>query len=501
MEEELKQKGTPYQEEFWATENLATYVEGKDELNLAEFPISGIGSRSDPNIKTLRFEDRTYDKASSQMIHRKLTITASDEYGLPTAADDEVLLGLLQMTRIQQFASPTVSFTPYKLMSILGWQPTSYNYKRIREAINRWSGVTLYYENAWRDKKTGEWKDATFHFIENAEFYRPGKKGLLAQEGDSMIRWNEIVFRNFREGNLKTLDFHFYRNLDGGVAKRMFRFLDKRFYYRHRLTFALEPFCCDKIGITRATKVSYTGRATVDVAQLKRRLMTGIKELEQVGFISTMSEEERFTKDSAGVWQVHFEKLTATTAEAAQQPVLNMEVEEVGVLEGRLIGHGVSKSQARRLVSEYDEDRVAEKLEVLEFLLAKGGENEPQNRGGWLQKAISDDYSAPKGFKSSAQLQKEAHERAETLRKRKEEAELKAKQDQAKEAAQKAKDEQEMKQVETYLSSLTPLETEKLEEEALRNQPAALTRVGSAFRKALIQSHVLRLLQVMTSEN
>jgi hypothetical protein len=34
-------------------------------------------------------------------ISRKLTITASDQYGLPTAPDDEILLGLLQLSRIQ----------------------------------------------------------------------------------------------------------------------------------------------------------------------------------------------------------------------------------------------------------------------------------------------------------------------------------------------------------------------------------------------------------------
>jgi len=155
------------------------------------------------------------------------------------------------MSRLQKFESPSVTFTPYQLIRILGWTVSTYNYKRIREAIDRWLGVTLYDENAWRDKKTGQWVDASFHFIEFAEFYKPGKEGVMAQEGSSVIKWNDLIFRNFKEGNLKTLDFHFYRSLESGIAKRMFRFLDKRFHFRSRLSFVLEAFACEKIGLTR----------------------------------------------------------------------------------------------------------------------------------------------------------------------------------------------------------------------------------------------------------
>jgi len=73
-------------------------------------------------------------------------------------------------------------------------------------------------------------------------------------------------------------------------------------------------------------------------------------------------------------------------------------IEELTPLEGRLIGHGVSRSQARKLVSEYDDTRIEAQLESLEFLLLRGGENVPINRGGWLVKAIAENYSAPRGF-------------------------------------------------------------------------------------------------------
>ena len=48
--------------------------------------------------KTLEFTDEIFDKSRNERVTRKLTITASDKYGLPTAMDDEVILGLIQLT-------------------------------------------------------------------------------------------------------------------------------------------------------------------------------------------------------------------------------------------------------------------------------------------------------------------------------------------------------------------------------------------------------------------
>lgn len=480
----------PIQSELFS-DMITEYRDGRDELNLAEFPISAIGSRSDPNLKTLKFEDRSFDKAAGEMIDRKLIVTASDEYGLPTTSDDEVLLGLLQISRLQKFESPTVTFTPYQLLRILGWSVSTYNYQRIREAINRWVGVTLYYDNAWRDKQTGQWVDAKFHFIEFVEFYKQGKEGAFAANGASVIKWNELIFRNFREGNLKTLDFHLFRALGSGIAKRLFRFLDKRFYHRKNLVFALEAFACDKIGLTRPIKVSSNKKTTVDIAQIKRRLLPGIIELEKHKFIFPKSPEDRFTKDPTGVWQVHFERYIEGDD---RQQELVIEVEDIGLLEGRLIGHGVSKAQSRRLVSEYDDERVESQLDGLEFLLAKGGEGAPENRAGWVVKAITENYGPPRGFKPRAQIAHEAQERAEKAKAKEESLRKKKLSQEMDKVSEKEREAMETEKVETYLASLNAKERDALERDALKDSPNAVGRVSSPFRRAVVHTYVLELL-------
>jgi hypothetical protein len=61
---------------------------GRDEMNLSEFPITLVAERVPGGCKTLTFEGK----------HGKLTVTGSDAYGLPTAPDADVIVGLLALT-------------------------------------------------------------------------------------------------------------------------------------------------------------------------------------------------------------------------------------------------------------------------------------------------------------------------------------------------------------------------------------------------------------------
>ena len=353
-------------------------------------------------------------------------------------------------------------------------------------------GVTLYYENAWRDKRTGQWIDASFHFLEQVEFYKPGQESALAPQGYSVFKWNDLVFRNFREGNLKILDFHFYRSLEGGISKRLFRFLDKRFYKRKSLSFDLEAFACEKIGLTRPIKMNPSGRPTTDIAQIKRRLLKAIQELESIGYIKILPPLERFTKDTGGTWEVHFER--QLPSEEQVQTTLEIEAEELSPLEGRLVGHGVTRSQARKLISEYDDARIEVQLEVLEFLLVRGGETAPTNRGGWLVKAIVENYSLPRGFKSSAQLAEENRQKAEKAKERQEAARRKNAEEGAEQARESADWEKNQTRISEYLESLSPQERLEVEMAALSASPLGRGQISLRLRQSIIDNYVLDIL-------
>ena len=285
-----------------AVETLAVVDEGyKDELNLAEFPIAALADRVPDGQHSLVFEDQL-DQREGPPIVRRLTITGSPKGGLPTALDDEVMVGLIQLTkRRNNFSEPKVTFSRYELIELLGWPQSGASYQRIEEALLRWVGVVLMYENAWWDNTAKSWVDETFHILDNVTLYdrerrrlagkaaagkraaAGGRRGGEAPLPLSSFRWNEAIFRSFQAGNLKQLDLEFYLDLRLPTTKRMFRFLDKRFYRRERVDFDLKSFACNHIGMS----------ASYAPTELKRRLRPALDELEEKGFLEPLSTDER----------------------------------------------------------------------------------------------------------------------------------------------------------------------------------------------------------------
>src|SRR3954453_24045588 len=88
---------------------------GRDELNLAEFPITLLADRVPDGCKTLVFEDTVFDQQANSVVTRRLTITGSDRSRLPTAVDDEILVALIQLTKLKHFESRRANFTRYGL--------------------------------------------------------------------------------------------------------------------------------------------------------------------------------------------------------------------------------------------------------------------------------------------------------------------------------------------------------------------------------------------------
>ena len=111
--------------------------EGRDEMNLAEFPLSLLADRAGPDQRSLCFEDSIWDEGRKERVARKLTVTASAEHGLPTALDDEVLLGLVQLSRQRNFEDRKVPFTRYQLIELLGWSRDGRSYGRLEESLHR----------------------------------------------------------------------------------------------------------------------------------------------------------------------------------------------------------------------------------------------------------------------------------------------------------------------------------------------------------------------------
>ncbi|MBI1213742.1 MAG: replication initiator protein A [Alphaproteobacteria bacterium] len=354
----------------------------RDELNFAEFPIASVSDTIADNQKTLEFSDEIFDPSTGSTVTRTLSITAADKFGLPTALDDEVLLGLMQLSCEQGFTDRKVHFSRYELIKLLGWRDESKSYKRIEDSLNRWTGVTLQYRKAWWSKEEQCWVNETFHVIDQVTVFdreRIARRRKMAkgspEKALSSFVWNETVFQSFKAGYIKSLDFDFFKSLDSAISKRMFRFLDKRFYHKARWEFDLRVFACEHVGLSK----NYSN------SELKRKLLPAVRELEHRGFLERLSDSDRFVQVRVGEWKVVFVK--------AGKRVMNLPREEDDSLVRELTARGITERSARKLVSQYERPRIEEKLKLFDALRTRGGEGGIRNRAGWLYAAIVHDYS------------------------------------------------------------------------------------------------------------
>src|SRR5262245_30411844 len=143
----------------------------RDELNFAEFPLAALADTVPDGQNTLVYTDTIFDRGQNRPVTRKLTIAASQEHGLPTALDDEVILGLVQLTAKGNFADKKVHFSRYELIKELDWRDEAKSYDRVEQSLKRWLGVTLYYDKAWWSKEESCWVDESFHILEQVTLF------------------------------------------------------------------------------------------------------------------------------------------------------------------------------------------------------------------------------------------------------------------------------------------------------------------------------------------
>jgi len=452
---------------------------GRDEMNLAEFPLSGLSNRLKGEKSTLVFEERVADKERGGTVDRRLTVSPSVEYGLPRALDDEVILGLVQLSKATDFSGRNVSFVPAELFRILGWREEGRSYTRLETSLKRWLGVTLYYNNAWRDNAKKIWVDEHFHLLERVVVRRRRTGGDTRLPGKSRglwsVTWNEVVFRSFEAGYLKKLDMELYRELHLTAAKRMYRFLDKRLHFRRHRTFDLRTFACEHIGFGRRD----------DNSQLKRRFNPAIDELEKAGFLEPISKKNRYRRVCRGKWEVVFERKRRKDAN-----------ESLGSLEAALTERGVWEPVAVRLVRDHPASSINAAIEEFDEKV-KGKThvsvgNPPGLLVAWINERCTIGARNEKG-PASLELEKPCPKSREQQ----------SQTEPRKDASAMA--------VKRYLGSLSPKAQELLEEEAFagaephlkegyqRSLDAGSKELQGEYREMIISSHVRKVLAAKPS--
>ncbi len=377
---------------------------GRDEMNLAEFPIAALTDHVPRGQNTIRFADGS----------GSLVVTGSDAYGLPTAADADVVVALIQLTKRRNgFQAPAVHFSRAELIEILGWPVSGRSYKRLTESLMRWSTTSLKYEGTWWDRRSRRKVNAVFHILNEVVLLDrsgPGEGGP-GEPPRSYFAWNKIFLGSCQAGNLKRLDLGVYFALEHASSKRLYRFLDKRLHREPDQTFDLAEVAFERVGLSRA----YVGKkGAINIAKVREKLRPAVAELESAGFLIPLGPEDRYRKRDGG-WDVRFVRTgEPRPPEAAPEGLL---ADPLGPATGPaappapaaaddpvegLVRRGVTRSKAEDLARRHPAASIDEKLQIFDWKLGKAPSGMTRNPAGWLVKAVDDGYPAPPGFESLA---------------------------------------------------------------------------------------------------
>ena len=385
----------------------ANWQHGTDELNLAEFPLAAISDRISDGIKTVTLEDSIFDRVERRQVTRRIVLSGSDQYGLPTAKDDDVLLACIQISKQQNFKSPHILFTRYELLKLLGWSDESKSYARLAHSLRRWKGLTIFSDRAFYDFAQKSWVNRDFGVFDSLYIYRKEADTGRGTRALSRFTWNEVLFSSFQSGYLKRIDWRLYTSLRSPIAKRLYRLLDKRFFRSNSVEFDLQDLASRKLRLS----------SSYNTAQIKRAMHSGIEELTQKWQLKSIPDSRRYAKQATGNWIVRFERVSHQkvigaivkpllvdfpSSELKHQPAVNLpklhQLNDVN-LQMALSKRGIGPAVAEELTQNFPLESLQTMLELFDWY-----NNRNQPRGpGFLIQAIRNPKSIemPRGFQSS----------------------------------------------------------------------------------------------------
>lgn len=465
-------------------------TKGRDELNLAEFPLFDLASRTPRGEKTLRYSRRAWDTSQKCFVERELTISGSDDYGLPQVRDGDVLFALLLIGK-QTGAFDAdgdeikIRCSIYQLLKVLGWDDGGKDYRRVIEAFDRWSGVTFRYKNAWYDNNKKQYEDGAFHLVSEFKARRGGKPGRRPRdqlnlfgkapgpsEHDSVITLSSRLSSSIRNNYIRTFNFDTYRQLSSAVAKQMFRFLGKRFFHSPHLEFDLVEFATQHVGMSDKYKP----------ADMIRKMEKPIRELETCGFIAPVNYTKRFERVARGKYLVRFSKPEDT--EVLSEAWQDATADQASIIES-LKQRGVTAATAAKIVLNPATplQSIRDKIELMDWLREEHPEL-VRNPGGFLVQAIRDDFALPPGFLTKSQRQQLKAGRAAAAREKDEARRRQLEQDEQERRDAEATYNASCDRLEAYVDSLDPKIQQSLLEAAQAETTAPFHVKGRAAFEA-----------------
>jgi hypothetical protein len=160
----------------------------------------------------------------------------------------------------------------------MGLKPGGSGYKQIEEALDRFKGTSIKAKNGFYDNARKFYATKNFGIIDDYELMDSSKPGPPGQDNFpfSYVNLGEVLYESIQAGYIKSLNMKTYFELEGPLAKRLYRYLDKKAYNKKKFEINLFTLAEVHLGLQKCKYLS----------QIKQQLSHAHEELVKAGFLN-----------------------------------------------------------------------------------------------------------------------------------------------------------------------------------------------------------------------
>ena len=248
----------------------------KDSINLCDMPLSCFAKVAQIDMFTegqvsVYATDPETKKPIYGFVRMYNMASSGDETPSVFSQDEEdVLVGLIELTYRHKFENQRVEFNSlYEIIKVLNWSRNQNNYNRLITSLKTLKSTTIE-TNMFYDNKKKLFGSALFSILDEVIIHERKPDGTEVYNKSGWIKWSDTVFKTFEDGLIKNIDIELYHNIKIPAARKLFRILDKRFYYGQEIWLPLEYLACNLLRLKKIGAWYYRNKLKDYAEELKK---------------------------------------------------------------------------------------------------------------------------------------------------------------------------------------------------------------------------------------
>ncbi|ULH17555.1 replication initiator protein A (plasmid) [Deinococcus sp. KNUC1210] len=336
-----------------STPRPVTEVKQFDETNLSRLGLISAQERIAESYTTWKtsFDANGHDGELS-------CFSPAEVGGVPHGVDGDFVTALNTMY-VEQGAPQDgfVHTTAYQLIQRAGFEDNGTNYERLETSLRRLTVAKYVIGRAWRRRGEGPngWASVTFSYISQIRQSTPERRSL--SRGTTLsVQLADPVAESIRNEYTHPLDIEFQISLKRPLARALYRLLSSRKHNEHDPLHPYQEFTVLVSDWARDCKLTET-----ETYRIKRNLQDAHDELVRRAFLQDVVYDGRGLK--ATVRYVF-------GSEGDPTPVVQV-LPDSAVVQALLV-HQVARSVAVKLIKDFGEEHVLERLRKFETVVETG---------------------------------------------------------------------------------------------------------------------------------